>query len=514
MKNRKGAPVRKLVVAAAIYWASVAVAAAQSLAPVEHPFRHNRPVPGQIFGNLLLSPQSAVPNAGRFPPGYYLVGQEVQPTTTWWEAEEEIAIDAANPSFLVAAISDFSLARYGFAGTNQTKYAWSSDGGVTWQEKFTPYDLSGSGNPLTADGLVWDEMSDPVLAIDSTRKIAYLSDLYFSDYSWANGYYISSSSIANGGVDFTAANTRPVAVNTDPNTQSFEDKPWIAVDNSRNPATSGNLYAAWVHYLAQQYFPAGGEIHVVRSTDHGATFSAATVVSPPSQVNNVQGPQIAVDPSGRVIVSWFYCLDYAPVPGQFNDKCMQSQIWGAVSTDGGATFSTPVRISPTHNDLDGSGFPSAYRKWSAPAMAVDPNNGKIAVVYADQVGSTSVMEFVACPPAFTRPCSKPVAISDANYGERVFPAVAIDNLGIVHASWYDSRNAASDPYSAQLDIYATYAGSVGAQFHANTRITPYTIDFTGWSFIGDYTGIAANSGVAHPVWTQGWLTTSQDTAPP
>ena len=180
---------------------------------------------------------------------------------------------------------------------------------------------------LTADGLSWNEMSDPVVAIDSSRKIVYLSDLYFSDFDWSNGYYISSSSFKNGSVSFTAANTRPVAVNTDPNSQTFEDKPWIAVDNTRNPATSGNLYAAWVHYLAQQYFPAGGEIHVVRSSDHGATFSTATVVSPTWQVNNVQAPQIAVDAHGRVIVSWLYCLDYEPVPGQFNDKCMQSQIW-------------------------------------------------------------------------------------------------------------------------------------------------------------------------------------------
>ncbi|HET9086277.1 MAG TPA: hypothetical protein VFN53_02025 [Acidobacteriaceae bacterium] len=49
-----------------------------------------------------------------------------------------------------------------------------------------------------------------------------------------------------------------MAVNTDPDSQTFEDKPWIAVDNTLTSGTSGNLYAAWVHYLAQQSFPAGG----------------------------------------------------------------------------------------------------------------------------------------------------------------------------------------------------------------------------------------------------------------
>lgn len=501
----------KLALVVLISSASVALAAAQSPTPVEHPFRHNRPIPREIFGNPNSLNSSGIDAAREpFVPGPYRVGPVANPTTTWSEAEEEIAVDPANPSFLVAAISDFSLSRYGFSATNQTKYAWSSNSGLTWQEKFTPYDQSGSGNPLTADGLIWDEMSDPVVAFDSIRKIAYLSDLYFSDFNWSNGYYISSSSFQNGSVNFTAANTRPVAVNTDPNTQTFEDKPWIAVDNTRRPSTSGNLYATWVHYLAQQYFPAGGEIRVVRSTDQGATFSAATVVSPPWQVNNVQGPQIGLDPSGRVIVSWFYCLNYLPVSGQFNDKCMQSQIWGAVSTDGGSTFSSPVQMAPTHDDLDGSGFPSLYRKWSAPAMAVDPNNGGIALVYSEQVGPISVMEYVHCPPAFAGPCSQPVAISDVDYGQRVFPAIAIDNLGIVHVSWYDSRNVASDPYSSQLDIYATYANSENGPFHVNTRITPSTIDFSGWYFIGDYTGLAASSGIAHPAWTNGWLTTSRD----
>jgi hypothetical protein len=510
----------KLALGVLMSCASAALAAAQSPTLVQHPFRHNRTVPGEIFGDPNVSNSlNARPDTEPLLAGKYLVGPEVHPTTTWWEAEEEIAIDPADPLLLIAAISDFSLSRYGFPYTNQTKYAWSSDGGFHWQQRFMPYDQSGSGNPLTADGLSWNEMSDPVVAIDSSRKIAYLSDLYFSDFDWSNGYYISSSSFKNGSVSFTAANTRPVAVSTDPNSQTFEDKPWIAVDNTRNPATSGNLYAAWVHYLAQQYFPAGGEIHVVRSSDHGATFSTATVVSPTWQVNNVQAPQIAVDPRGRVIVSWLYCLDYEPVPGQFNDKCIQSQIWGAVSTDAGATFSTPIQISPTINDLDGSGFPSIYRKWSAPAMAVDPNSGKIAVVYADQAGSTSVMEYVRCAPGFAGPCSQPVAISDVNYGQRVFPAVAIDNLGIVHASWYDSRNAASDTYSGQLDIYATYADSVTLPFHKNTRVTRSTINVNAWNvpgapyYLGDYTGIAASWGIAHPAWADGLLATTPLVAP-
>lgn len=508
------------------------VCAAQSNTPVNHPRGINAVTQDHIFGNPNLN---SAPAATQYPlpfaAGTYAVGLQEHPATTPYEAEEDIVADPANPNFVLSAISDFStLSYYGItSGTttqiyssyiNLTKYAWSSDGGKTWTQVFMPYQQSQvvlpqfqNDRPETGDGYYWDEMSDPVVAIDSTNHIAYLADLYFDDYDNKNGFYLSSSSIENGSVNFTAAATHPIAVSRDPNSQTFEDKPWMTVDNSRNHATQGNVYAAWVHYLAQQYFPAGGQIQVVRSSDHGVTFSTPVIVSPPSQVNNVQAPQITVDPMGRVIVSWLYCLDYEPVPGQFNDKCTQSQIWGAVSTDAGKTFSAPTQLTPTHNDLDGSGFPSYYRKWSEPSMAVSPRTGQIAIVYADQIGANSAIEYVHCPPAFSGSCSSPVPVNDVSDGQRVYPAITIDNQGIVHVSWYDSRNDPDNPYSSNLDVYATYANSVDQPFHPNVRVTTSSINFGESGFIGDYSGITAVSGVARPAWTDGTLTTTTLTVP-
>lgn len=174
----------------------------------------------------------------------------------------------------------------------------------------------------------------------------------------------------------------------------------------------------------------------------------------------------------------------------------------------------PVALTPVVNDLEGSGFASHYRKWSAPAMAVDPISGWIAIVYIDQPGPNSVTEYVACPPAFAKPCQAPVAISDSASGQRTFPAVAIDGLGMVHVSWFDGRNAPTNPYASQLDVYATFASSVHAPFHANARVSTTTTDFDAiglWpspGFIGDYSGIAAANGIAHPAWTAGYLQTA------
>lgn len=146
-------------------------------------------------------------------------------------------------------------------------------------------------------------------------------------------------------------------------------------------------------------------------------------------------------------------------------------------------------------------------------MAVDPHTGQIAVVYPDQVGPSSAIELVSCPPAFSGPCKAPVVINDVGYGQRLLPAVAIDNLGMVHVSWYDSRNAATDPLSSMVDIYATYARSLNHSFHTNARVTQSTIDFSNRYFIGDYSGMAASHGVAHPAWTDGLLKSARLLAP-
>jgi hypothetical protein len=181
----------------------------------------------------------------------YGVDAAVTPTTTGPEAEEHIAVDPANANYLVAAISDFSSTRLG-SGYNTTKYAWSSDNGDTWQEAFVPtynnVPVDQGGFPV-ADGQSWDANSDPVVAIDNSGNV-YIADLYFNVSDKANGYYVNVGQLDPTTGAFTYKETDPVAVNTDLNTQNFEDKPWIAVDNSTLGAYShpGTVYASWTHF--------------------------------------------------------------------------------------------------------------------------------------------------------------------------------------------------------------------------------------------------------------------------
>jgi hypothetical protein len=84
----------------------------------------------------------------------YTVGATITPTSTVPEAEEHIAVDPNNFNHLIAMISDFSQN----GGFNISKFAFSTNNGASWAEKFVP--LSG-GFPATADNHIWQANSEP-----------------------------------------------------------------------------------------------------------------------------------------------------------------------------------------------------------------------------------------------------------------------------------------------------------------------------------------------------------------
>jgi len=411
----------------------------------------------------------------------------VTPTTTFPEAEEHIAVDPNNPNNLVAAVSDFDLAGGGF---NTTKYAFSTNNGTTWAESYVPMDPFGLGFLMTGDGFFWLANSDPVVAIDK-QGFVYLANLYLDVFDNGNGLYVSVANLASGVVNFAAAAIYPVDVHPSSVTNVFADKPWMAVDNSGNPTTAGTVYVTWSRFVGNS-----DTIVLSRSRNHGQSWSRPLRISPRSQDGAVQGSQVAVGPRGEVYVVYevFY------VGGK-------RQHFMAKSTNGGVTFRAPKPITPVFNEVS---FGSSYRVNSFMSLAVDQSRpGTVYGVYADQPSGTvgTEVEFISSSDGGAT-FSAPVVINDASQGQQFMPAVTVDSSGVIHAMWFDTRNSPGDP--SKYDIYATFSKFPGA-FAPNTRVTPpplanpgaASIDAGTASFIGDYAGIAASAGNAHPVWTSG-----------
>lgn len=413
----------------------------------------------------------------------YVVVDRATATTSGPEAEEHIAADPTKATTLVAAISDFSLND----GFNTTKYAFSFNNGVpgSWVENFVPLM---SGTLITADGLLWEANSDPVVGMD-LRGNVYLASLYFNGSDKAGGLYVGAANLHAMGANFhfEQKQIRPVVVDADPASVGAEDKPWLAVDNSKS-AHSGNVYITWTHFAGDS--PTA--IYFSRSTDRGTSWSAPLQISPNSQTGSIQGSYVAVGSAGEIYIAYevFYVRGFC-------------RHFLAKSTNGGITFTAPAPITPYFNELT---FSSTYRKDSFPRIASSPvNPGTVYDIYADQpndhVGSQ--IEFIASFDGGAS-FSKPVVVNDVSTGEQFMPAIAADDSGVIHASWFDTRNNAQN---SLYDIYAARSER-GQTFSANTRVTVSSLDAGTSDFLGDYAGIAAKGGFAHPVWSGNGITNS------
>jgi hypothetical protein len=437
----------------------------------------------------------------------YSVGCPVAPTTSMPEAEEEIAADPGDSTgqTYVAAISDFSLR----GGYNTTKWAITTTGGgsgTSWSQSFVP--LGAQNDPATSDGMLWDANSDPVVAIDQSGNV-YLSDLYLTANFLPNGLYVSAGSIANlsSGGNFATAN--PVVVNTASTSACalsaagnfcLEDKPWVAVDSS-----TGTVYVTWSHFedceniLGLEILCGPDYVEMSYSTDHGASWSAPARVSPPSQDGNVQGSQVAVGPDGTVYIA-YEAFD----PNSYTRWQYLTSAKPTATTSGGVTtlsfdFPTPINVTPKgFFDLT---FSAYYRVNSFPALAIGPS-GQVDLAYADQPLSNAQIEFLSCSAncGSALNFSGPQAINATTTGQEFFPAIAADSNGVVHTSWFDTRNSPTN--TSNFDVYAAFNSGFG--FSPLARVTPTTIQTGLASFIGDYSGIAAvyagSATLAHPVW--------------
>jgi len=427
------------------------------------------------------TPPPPPPPPPKFHGSAYVVGAVVTATTSQPEAEEVIAIDPSNHFNLAAMITDFSLRPNGL-GT--TRYSISIDGGGTWSDAFVPLSAN---TPTTSDGQVWADNRDPSVAIDKLGNV-FLSGIYAQPPSAQHppsGVYVCVGSLP--AVTLTASVCRPVFTNTTANDPFGEDKDSMAVDNSA-ASTSGNVYMTWIHFMGCTASGCTSKCIVVsRSIDHGVTWSTPLPLT--SGSTDVQWPQMTVGSDGTVYVSFEVFLGNS-----------QAQHMLATSTDGGQTFSAPQAITPTYADLT---FTTTYRKNSGPTLVVSPVAGAEYVydVYAQQNGSGSdIVVTRSNSPKGAGGFTTPISVNDSTSGQRIFPSAAVDNSGVLHMSWFDTRNASG---TAAYDIYATYTKDSGATFAPNARVTPTLI--TAGTFIGDYAGMAAEptGGVAHPVWTSG-----------
>jgi hypothetical protein len=410
----------------------------------------------------------AKPPRGGIPKGVVRVSNDIlapgggsngaQPET---ETEPFIAIDPENPKHLLASYQED---RFEDGGCRDLTAAVSFNGGLTWQESLLPKLTVANGGP-------YQRISDPWVAFGPGGR-AYFASIGFNETSAPNGVYVSASD--DGGRTWGD----PVAVHS--GTQDFDDKEAVAVDNRDDSPYKGRVYVAWDSITSSRQQPVrisysddggqsfqpfvnidnqganigiiplvgpGGILHVVwlsyqgnyailrasRSTDGGRTWSTPAGITGVSSYG-VEGsrtgsglPSAAIDANtGALYVVW--------QDGRFTPRTDQAVL--SSSTDGGQTWSAPVRVS------DGPGDSPNF----TPAVAVTPE-GWVGVSYYSMRNNPSrvlVDEYLAV---------------SKNGGQQ------FANQRLTATSWDLRFAAAADGF-----------------------------------FLGDYTGIAASSKTFYPLW--------------
>ncbi|HET7395766.1 MAG TPA: sialidase family protein [Gammaproteobacteria bacterium] len=351
-------------------------------------------------------------------------GGTMQGSTSYEDAEVEpyVAVNPLNPSNLVGV---WQQDRWSDGGAHGLMAGYSMDNGKTWRNQ--PLVMSVCAGGDTSNDADYARASDPWVTF-SPDGTAYAISISFSGNTFTpnsvGGVLVTRS--ADGGatwgpakaliVDGASAFNDKESITADPTDSNYVYAVWDrlttgnlgptyfarttdggaswqaahaiydpgldnqTIGNVIVVTSNGTLVDAFVEYDGTSSNSATAAMKVIRSSDHGATWSAPIRIAQSQSVGTQDPntgaqvrtssnlPQIAAGPSGELVMVW----QDARFNGGKYDGIVMSR-----SNDDGLTWSTPVEINTVHSA-------PAF----TPSVAVLPD-GTIGVSYFDFRNNTS-----------------------------------------------------------------------------------------------------------------------------
>ncbi len=439
------------------------------------------------------------------------------------ESEVHAAINPRDTTNIVVAPIDLSPT----LGMTLPIY-YSSNFGKSWKKssfKPVPYDpnaaISGGG--------------DPVFAYDASGKLYYswidvFSGLYdssgvFFDTSYTQMYWASStndgqtwqrstSGYIGQGVTVATVytnlhsvlNPSQDSVRIDETTGSV-DKEWLTVDRTNSPYRN-TLYAAWTHLGTEDY-----GIMVNRKLPGNDSMEAPVLVTP-NDFLVVQFTSLGVDAKGGLHVTFMGSHD-----------TINYAFYHVYSSDGGVTFSAPVKISDAdlprmsadakanmdtifgvppkrdypcpHLSIDTSGTGNLYMVWTALGTTTDLQKGT-DIYYSRSTDNGATWSAASI-------INNDRDTENGNYIDHFYPSIAVSGKGTILVGWYDRRE---DPFN-QIGRYYLGQSTDQGKTWSNGPIAKQPMDFNyvtsvnGNFGIGEYTQMLTTPNYTIPVWTDG-----------
>lgn len=182
------------------------------------------------------------------------------------------------------------------------------------------------------------------------------------------------------------------------------------------------LFVAYRNLVRDSSGQAYRDIYLTASADGGATFAEPVPVSDgtwPIDACPIAGPAL-VERQGTLYAAW--------MDGRFDDGTFsRTDIWLAISTDGGLTFGPNTRVNAAEGHYNGQ-----------PAMAID-SQGQIHVAWvSDTAEGPSLQYAVSADGGQTFPSVEAVVTGTGRLGS---VTLAVSNAGQVVLAWTDARGA-------------------------------------------------------------------------
>jgi hypothetical protein len=383
------------------------------------------------------------------------------------EVEPHVAADPRDPTHLVGV---WQQDRWSSGSARGLLSAVSFDGGVTWTITQAAFASCQGGQLLRA--------TDPWVTFSPDGTV------YQSGISTTGGVFEAGSVnavLASRSTDGGRTWGVPAALISD-GASAFNDKDTITAD----PTDSHYVYAVWDRIL-----PAGGgPTYFARTTDGGATWEPARPIYDPGPAEQTIGNLIRVLPNGTVVNLYAHLIGTDETPSAAFLEVVRSTDHGATwSTPIRiSTFSPRGTTDPiTHEEIrDGS---------IVPQMAVAPNGTIYVVWQDGRFANDHDGIAMSRSTDGGLTWSAPVRINPVGAAAAFTPQVHVRADNAIAVTYFDLRSNTTDISTLLTDYWiarsadgATWTETrVADTFNMNTA--PIA---EGGYFLGDYMGLASN----------------------